>query len=126
VLIQDFLNLLLDDALEDARLRNATPTDRMAFLGAEAAVAECRACMTGDRMRERLGDLLREARENSRISVSSGRPDQWFWFAREVQVEWIASVVSVLLLLHRLPVIVPPTRGAAMAAAKIAEGMADG
>ena len=116
----DFLQFLLDDALEDARLRQRLPADQLGFHGAEQAIAECRACMGGDDMAERLREQLRQARLDSAAAVATQAPDQWFWFAREVQTEWIASVVSVILLQQQLPTIVPPTRGAAIAAARLA------
>ncbi|MFC0407468.1 hypothetical protein [Roseomonas elaeocarpi] len=115
----DFLQFLLDDALEDARLRQRLPADRLGFLGAEQAIAECRACMD-DNMAEGLREQLRQARLDSAAAVATQAPDQWFWFAREIQTEWIACVVSVILLQQHLPTIVPPTRGAAIAAARLA------
>lgn len=121
MVIGDFLNFLLDDAMEDARVRSmSSPGDRMEFEGASLALEECRRCLDGDRMAIRMEMLLHEARTASAEAQSAGWPDTAFWFAREVQVEWIADVVSVILLHCRMPTIMPPTRGAAIAAAKLA------
>lgn len=121
MLVGEFLNFLLDDALEEARLRTASPSDAMGFKAAEVALAECRDAMlaTDREMPEKLGRLLREARLDAEASSAAGSSDHWFWFCREAQIEWIAEVVSVVLMQGRLPTIVPPTKGAAIAAAVI-------
>ncbi|KAA2211436.1 hypothetical protein [Teichococcus oryzae] len=118
MLIRDFLNILLDDTLEEARLRHAAGTvSALGFAGAELAVAECRAAMTGNRMGARLKRLLAEARADS--TRAAGQPDEPFWFARELHVEWIAEVVSVVLLTARAEAIIPPSRRAALEAARL-------
>ncbi|MCK8784887.1 hypothetical protein M0638_10890 [Roseomonas sp. NAR14] len=119
MLIRDFLNFVLDDALEDARLRAVTPAERLAFAGIELADAECRDSLAAE-FPGGLGDLLCDARREAAAAIGAAAPDQWFWFARELHVEWIANVCSVILAQHHLPTIVPPTKGAAMAAAKVA------
>ena len=116
----DFLHFLLDDALEDARLKQRLPADRLGFLGAEQAVEECRDCMMADDMAASLRAHLQRTRLDAAAAAATESPDQWYWFAREVQTEWIASVVSVILLQQHRPTIVPPTRGAAIAAARLA------
>ena len=119
MLIRDFLNILLDDTLEEARLRQHRGAGGgMAFGGAERAVAECREAMTGEGMGARLRALLAEART---ASAAGGRPDEDFWFSRELTVEWVASVVSVALLTARAEAIVPPSRAAALKAAQLME-----
>ncbi|HWX47446.1 MAG TPA: hypothetical protein VNZ61_05280 [Roseomonas sp.] len=120
MLIRDFLNILLDDTLEEARLRqHRGPTGGLAFAGAERAVADCREAMTGERMGAKLKALLAEARATS--AATAGRPDEAFWFSRELNVEWIASVVSVVLLTVRAEAIIPPSRAAALKAAQLME-----
>ncbi|MDJ0389313.1 hypothetical protein QMO56_14425 [Roseomonas sp. E05] len=119
MLIRDFLNLLLDDTLEEARLRRRSPDATLAFQGAERAVADCRQAMAGERMRAGLRNLLVEARERS--AAAAGRPDEAFWFSRELHIEWIAKVVSVVLLTARVEAIVPPSREAALKAAQLME-----
>jgi hypothetical protein len=120
MLIRDFLNILLDDTLEEARLRHAqasTPGAALAFAGAERAVSECREAMTGDRMGARLRALLAAVRADS--ARAAGQPDEAFWFSRELYVEWIAEVVSVVLMTARAPAIIPPSRRAAIEAARL-------
>ncbi|HWL80331.1 MAG TPA: hypothetical protein VNR89_05225 [Roseomonas sp.] len=119
MLIRDFLNLLLDDTLEEARLRRRGPEASLAFQGAERAVLDCRRAMTGERMRTALRDLLNEARASA--AAASGRPDEAFWFSRELHIEWIAKVISVVLMTARVEVIVPPSREAALKAAQLME-----
>ena len=115
--VSDFLNLLLDDTLESARHGMRLPDDLTGFLGAERAVAECREALGSDMMSSRMGDLLREARRDT--AISSDDPDHGFWFSRELTVEWIARVVSVILMHERLPVIVEPGRIAAEEAVRV-------
>jgi hypothetical protein len=118
MLVADFLNLVLDDCLEDSRQnRLCGRSNEMAHCGTEEAVSECRACLSGDDIVDGMRGLLARARE--RAAAAAGAPDEWHWFAREAAVEWVASLVSVVLLQRRAPTIVPPTRGAALAAAAL-------
>ncbi len=120
MLVRDFLLMLIDDALEDARFRHLqTPGELLEFQGSCCALSECSSRMMGDEMPRRLASLLENARADSARALEEDHPDKQYWFAREVQVEWISEVVSVILLQNRLQVIVPPTKGAAMAAARI-------
>ncbi len=125
MLIRDFLSMLLDDTLEDVRLRYRQPADTMAFQGAERALEECRVAMAGDEMADNLRALVADARRHAK--AASGEPDEWFWITREMYVEWIAQVVSVVLLSHRCNAIVPPSRAAAVEAARLLDmTVADG
>ncbi|EHL99094.1 hypothetical protein HMPREF9946_03342 [Acetobacteraceae bacterium AT-5844] len=117
MLIRDFLTLLLDDTLEDARLRYCRPTDTMAFQGAEHALEECRAAMQGEAMSENLRALVADARRHAELAT--GEADEWFWMTREMYIEWIAQVVSVVLVSHRCNAILPPSRAAALEAARL-------
>jgi hypothetical protein len=117
VLIRDFLNILLDDTLEEARLRRHGPHSAMAFQGAVQAVSECREAMRGERMKEELEALVASVRADS--AAAAGQPDEWFWVSRDMYVEWIARVVSVILLSHGQRPILPPSRAAAMEAARL-------
>ena len=123
MLVAEFIAFLLEDCLEEARYgRLCGQSDEMAWRGTGTALEECRTAVQGDRMADRLRDLLADARRCSSAAVSADAHDQWFWFAREATVEWIASVISVVLLQRREPTIVPPTRGAALAAAALVNG----
>ena len=122
MLVRDFLHFLLEDALEEARAAHPGPSDRLAFEGAERALAECRAALCSEDPSRDLGRLLARAREDSEAATANAAPDQWFWFCREAQVEWIANVFSVILMNNRMPTIVPPTRPAAQAVARLALG----
>lgn len=119
MLVAEFLAFLLDDALEDARERAARSRDTLGFTAVERALGECRIALGGN-IAAGLSALLRRAREDNRAALAASRPDLWFWFVREAQIEWIAEVVSVLLLQNRMPTIVPPGRGAALEAARLA------
>ncbi|WP_147426062.1 hypothetical protein [Teichococcus wenyumeiae] len=117
MLIRDFLNILLDDTLEEARMRRRGPQATLSFEGASQAVCECREAMRGERMAQQLESLL--ARARAEAATAAGQPDEWFWVAREMHVEWIARVVSVILLSHGQRPILPPSREAAMEAARL-------
>ncbi|MFC7551162.1 hypothetical protein ACFQU7_00940 [Pseudoroseomonas wenyumeiae] len=71
----------------------------------------------GERMAQQLESLL--ARARAEAATAAGQPDEWFWVAREMHVEWIARVVSVILLSHGQRPILPPSREAAMEAARL-------
>lgn len=117
MLIRDFLNILLDDTLEEARMRRKGPQAALAFEGAAQAISDCREAMSGEKMPQRLEALLAQARIDS--AAATGKADEWFWMAREMHVEWIARVVSVILLSHGQQPILPPSREAAMEAARL-------
>ncbi len=119
MLVAEFLDFLLEDALEDARERAARSRDALGFAAVERALAECRDALAGG-PREGLLALLARVREDARAALAAARADRWFWFVREAQVEWISEVVSVVLLQRGLPTIVPPGRGAALEAARLA------
>jgi hypothetical protein len=119
MLVRDFLNLLLDDTLEEVRLRYRQPADAMAFQGAERALEECRTAMLGDDMAEDLRILVGDVRRHS--VAAAGQPDEWFWVTRDMYVEWVARVVSVVLVSHRCSAILPPSRAAALEAARLLE-----
>jgi len=119
MLIRDFLNLLLDDTLEDVRLRYCKPADAMAFQGAERAMQECRAALYGEGMTDQLRALVAEAKRHS--AAAAGEADEWFWVTRDMYVEWIARVISVVLVSHRCSAILPPSRAAALEAARLLE-----
>jgi hypothetical protein len=68
-------------------------------------------------MPQQLEALL--ARARGEAATAAGQADEWFWVAREMHVEWIARVVSVILLSHGQQPILPPSREAAMEAARL-------
>lgn len=117
MLVCEFLSFLLDDCLEDARIQHAYDADRNIFLGTERAIAECREAMIGDRLAEQVTALLNRAQADAAATLSTH--DEMYWYSREVQIEWVAGVVSILLINMHLPPIIQPTREAALAAAKL-------
>ena len=119
MLVAEFLDFLLEDAGKDARERAARTRDALGFAAVERALADCRDALRGD-LRGGFVALVQRAREDDRVARLAARPDRWFWFVRLAQVEWIAEVVSVVLLQRGLAVIVPPGRGAALEAACLA------
>jgi hypothetical protein len=117
MLVVDFLNILLDDTAEDVRQRFRLPADRLALEGARRGIEDCRTALGGNGMERRLARLVAEARVAS--AAAGGAPDEWFWVARDMYVEWIARVVSVMLVSQRRDAIVPPSRAAALEAARV-------
>jgi len=117
MLVVDFLNILLDDTLEDIRQRYRRPADTLALQGARRGIEDCRTALAGDAMERRLSRLVAEARATS--ASAGGAPDEWFWVARDMYVEWIARVVSVMLVSQRREAILPPSRAAALEAARV-------
>ena len=115
--IHDFLSFLLDETLEEARMQHLCKPDPLGFRGARMALSECRHALSTQPISRGLRALLDQAREDT--ITHAGASDAWFWLTREAQIEWVASVVSVILLQYRIPTIVPPTRGAAIAAARL-------
>jgi hypothetical protein len=117
MLVLDFLNILLDDTLEDIRQRFHRPADALALAGARQGIEECREALRGTAMERRLSALVEEARAAS--AAGMGQPDEWYWMARDMYVEWIARVVSVMLVSQHRDAILPPSRAAALEAARV-------
>jgi hypothetical protein len=104
MLLADALNAIIDDGIESVRQAYAAPADRMKRDGSFRGFEDCRG-----RAPDGIRALLAEARREAEGKRDSEAPDYWFWRWREVQVEWVANVLSAILHNEGLPPIVPPT-----------------
>jgi hypothetical protein len=100
----DALNAIIDDGIEAARLDYVGKTDKPKLDGAIAGFEECRGKSPIE-----IAVLLAKARNDTEEKFRNESPDYWYWRCRELEIEWVANVLSVMLLQQDLPVIVQPT-----------------
>jgi hypothetical protein len=98
----DVLNAIIDDGIEAARIDYSEPRNKQKLDGAIRGFTECRDCTPVD-----VAILLALARRDTRQWF--GSEQHWYWRSRELEIEWVANVVSAFLMEKGLPVIVPVT-----------------
>lgn len=104
MLLADVLNFVIDDGIESLREQCIAPDRRMRFEGGQAGFEACR----GKEPAEML-ELLAEASAKRHAAQIVNAPDYWWHRYYEVQIEYVASVMSAALAQHGLPPIVSIT-----------------
>lgn len=104
VMYFDALNAVIDDGIEAARLDYTKPDDKLKLDGSIRGFEECRG-----KTPVQLAVQLAIARGRAQQAHRQRAADYWYWQCRAAETEWVANVVSVLLLQQNLPVIVQPT-----------------
>jgi hypothetical protein len=100
----DALNAIIDDGIEAVRLDYIKPCDTLKRDGSIAGFQACR-----DKKPVEIAILLALARQQTQ-DARTGRPeDYWYWRCRECEIEWVANVISAMLMNQGLPGIVPVT-----------------
>jgi hypothetical protein len=110
--LQDLVERVITDGIEAATRDYADDRPKR-----EGAIAGFEACRGLDL--DGLRALLTEARERGVALHCAGADPENYWYARcyELEVEWVANVVSGALLGTGMPLIIPPTvRGVTKAA----------
>lgn len=108
----DFLNAVIDDGIEEAKVAYAAPGRELQRDGAIAGFEACRG-----KGREELKGVLAEAAADARAARGNRAHDYWFWRLREAQVEWVLNVVNAADHANGRTTDHPPTaRGLAKAA----------
>ncbi|MFC7739455.1 hypothetical protein ACFQX4_27775 [Roseomonas sp. GCM10028921] len=115
--LSDFLLFLIEDVMEEARMKHLQHPDIVSYYATKTALRECSTALMTDTADRSIAALLRRAQEDTAFAADSTA--EWYWLCREAVVEWIAEVFSVILLHRRAETIVPPGRNAAIAAARI-------
>lgn len=128
---EDFLNAVIEGGIEGAKRDYALSSQRPIREGSIAGFEACRGKNPSE-----IAALLKEAREKAHRALHTahilriGETEDRYWWARgfELEVEWVANVVSAALWNAGLPVIVPPTARGVMRAAEIlgVKGESDG
>ena len=85
----DFLNAIIDDGIEEAKVAYAGPGRELKREGAIAGFEACRG-----KARDELQAVLSEARRDARAARERRAADYWYWRLREAQVEWVLNVVN--------------------------------
>ncbi len=119
---EDFLHKLINLGIEAARRDYAgeDPHRRAKLAGSIDGFEDCRG-----KTPDQIPGLLKEAHakaDQARARVHEGEityDDYWRVRCRELEVEWVANCVSVLLVRQGIEPIVPPTARALMTVAEI-------
>jgi hypothetical protein len=100
----DALHAIIDDGIEAARLDYGKPHDKLKLDGALLGFEECRGKGPVE-----MAKLLTVAAERTSEAYRTQAVDYWYWRCRELEIEWVANVVSALLMHQGLPIIAPVT-----------------
>lgn len=105
----DFLNAVIDDGMEAARVSYGTQQDRskcdpVKLEGSLAGFELCRGLKP-----HAIASLLADMSEETAAARTRHDPRYWFWRCRESEVQWVANVMSAALVRAGLPFIVNPT-----------------
>lgn len=117
---EEFLLRVVEEGIEGARHDYGRPEQRTKLEGSIEGFEACR----GKSLKE-LAQVLADAERSSKEARSRFHekeiPSDEYWRARcrEAEIEWVANVVSAMLLNQGLEPIVNPTARGAMQAAKI-------
>ena len=118
--VSDFLFMFFEDTLEDARLKHLSSPDVPSFNGVSDALADCRAVMKGRNLHHDMTVLLRSAMSRHEDAFLSDNPyDAAYSMNYAASVEWVASVISAVLMQQQLPLIVVPNLEAMLTAIRI-------
>lgn len=99
--VADALHFLIEDLIEDARLRHLRKPDQLALEAAGDAAQALRQALRspeGSLPRAALEALLTDTRVQMRKALESGGVSGWYWLSREAHTAWIIEVVSVILI----------------------------
>jgi len=117
MLFHEFVTKVIDSGIRAAKEDYTRPADAERLEGSLAGFEACRGKDMGQ-----LTGLLQEA---SRQAIEAHREEAdnyWVIRSRQAEIEWVCNVVSSALASSGLAVIVPPTMGGMMTAARILNG----
>lgn len=108
--LDDALTKIINFGVEAVRRDYAN--DERKRDGAILGFTECRGLSLAG-----ISALHREADQKSNEARRDQAADYWYWRCRALEIEWVANVLSAILMNEGRPVIVQPTgRGFLMAA----------
>lgn len=110
----DALNAVIDDGIEAARLDYARPDQKLKLDGSIRGFEDCRG-----KTAEEIGKLLAQANQDADDARRREAQDYWHWRCRAAEIEWVANVLSAILMNEGRPTIVTPTARGMLKAADI-------
>ncbi len=106
------IDLIVDDGIEAARADYRRPDQAMKLAGSIRGFEDCRGKGIED-----LVTLLEQSAQDTHAARQRQAPDYWFRRCRQVEVEWVANVVSAILINQGLrPICTVTARGMLKAA----------
>ena len=114
MLLMDALNHIIDDGIEAARADYAKPADKLKLDGSIRGFEDCRG-----KQPEQITVLIVSANEIVTDKRRERAADYWYWRCRALEIEWVANVLSNILMANRHPPISMMTARGAMKAASI-------
>ena len=119
---EEFLTTTIDEGLEAAREDYSSPENKSRLEGAEEGFEACRGKSVDDlrqlfsQSQQRVGEAF--------IKYQEDLETYWKEVSRGAEIEWVANVVSAMLMNEGLPVITSPTsRGVIKAAEILSKGV---
>ena len=114
MLLVDALNTIIDDGIEAARGDYTEPRNKPKLDGSIAGFEACRG-----KSPDQIVLLMQEADATTRQKMMEQAPDYWYWRCYQLEVEWVANVLSAILDAQGLPIISNVTARGMMKAAEI-------
>jgi hypothetical protein len=114
MLLIDALNQIIDDGIEAARSDYLKPGDKPKLDGSIHGFEECRG-----RSPDEIADLLVAASEKVVEVFREQSPQYWFWRCRQAEIEWVANVLSHIMVAQGWAPIAMMTARGGMKAAEI-------
>ena len=114
MLLVDALNHIIDDGIEAARGDYRKPADKLKLDGSIQGFEDCR-----NKSPAEIKDLLVKASQAANEKHRDRADDYWYWRCRVLEVEWVANVLSHILVTNSYPAISMMTARGGLKAAEI-------
>ena len=114
MLLVDALNHIIDDGIEAARNDYLKPEDKLKLDGSIQGFEDCR-CKSPTE----ITDLVIKANQVVNEKHREQTDDYWYWRCRVLEIEWVANVLSHILITNGHPAISMMTARGGLKAAEI-------
>ena len=112
--LNDCLNWIIDDGIEAARADYTRPDQGLWLEGSIAGFEECRGKTPPE-----IADLILAARLRADQAMRDEDARYWYWRCRSLEIEWVANVLSNIMMAQGWPAIGIATYRGLMKAAEI-------
>ena len=115
--LADVLNRIIEDGIKASKADYCKPDQKNKLDGSIRGFEDCR-----NKTPVEIVELFYEAQRRAQLAYFSDSPEgYWFWRCRASEIEWVANVLSAVLVNEGLPPVISifPTARGMMKAAEI-------
>ena len=112
--LNDALNRIIDDGIEAAKRDYDEPDQEDQLKGAIQGFSECRG-----KNPQQIKALMLKARRDAQEAFHDAKDHYWFWRCRCAEIEWVANVLSCIMVAQDWPAITIRSYRGMMKAAEI-------